>query len=173
MSTKELIIDPSAIDYENVVADIEEIRRYIPQRDAMEQLTAIVVEDPESQICVGYRDLTGDEFWYTGHMPSMPLMPGVIMCEAAAQVCSYYTMRRGYLDTGMMGFGGLDKVRFRGMVRPGQRFTVACEVLKVRPKRMINCRFQGFVKESIVCEGELIGIALPANELEAGDSSEG
>ena len=56
----------------------------------MEQLTAIVFDDVERGICVGYKDISPDEFWVRGHMPGMPLMPGVIMCEAAAQLCSYH-----------------------------------------------------------------------------------
>ncbi len=58
MAAKNLIIDFSAFDLERVVADIEEIRRYNPQRYEMEQLTAIVYDDPASGICVGYKDVT-------------------------------------------------------------------------------------------------------------------
>ena len=90
---KPLILDFSEYDLDKVVADTEEIRRYNPQRYEMEQLTAICFEDPERGICVGYKDLAPDEFWCRGHMPGMPLMPGVIMCEAAAQLASYYIHR--------------------------------------------------------------------------------
>ena len=92
MAKKPLILDLSEYDLNHVVADIEEIRRYNPQRYEMEQLTAICYEDREQTVCVGYKDLTEDEFWVRGHMPGMPLMPGVIMCEAAAQVAA--TTRR-------------------------------------------------------------------------------
>ena len=57
----------------------------------MEQLTAIVHVDPEKHLVAGYKDVGNDEFWVRGHMPGYPLMPGVLMCEAAAQLCSYYT----------------------------------------------------------------------------------
>ena len=49
------------------------------------------IEDSARNVCVGYKDLGPDEFWVRGHMPGMPLMPGVIMCEAAAQLASYYS----------------------------------------------------------------------------------
>ena len=93
MAGKNLILDRSEYDLEHVVADLEQIRKYNPQRFEMEQLTAIVYEDPQRHICVGYKDLAQDEFWVRGHMPGFPLMPGVLMCEAAAQMASYYTVK--------------------------------------------------------------------------------
>lgn len=59
---KPLIVEFSEIDFNRVVSDIEVIRRYNPQRFEMEQLTAIVFEDPPRGICVGYKDLKPDEF---------------------------------------------------------------------------------------------------------------
>ena len=87
----------------------------------MEQLTAIVYDDRATGICVGYKDVTEHEFWVRGHMPGMPLMPGVVMCEAAAQMCSYHSQRHNLLGAEMVGFGGMDEVRFRGTVVPGDR----------------------------------------------------
>lgn len=166
VSGKDLIVDPAGIDYSNVVADLDEIRRHNRQRDAMEQLTAIVHDDPETKICIGYRDLSeSDEFWHQGHMPGIPLMPGVIMCEVAAQVCSFHSHRHDLLGSEVMGFGGLDNVRFRGIVYPGDRLTMVCQILKVRRGRMISCCFQAFVGETLVCNGEIRGVPLPVDDL--------
>lgn len=166
MSGKDLIVDPTRIDFSNIVADLDEIRRHNHQRDAMEQLTAIVYDDPGSNICVGYRDLSpADEFWHAGHMPNLPLMPGVIMCEVAAQVCSYHSHRHDLLGCDVMGFGGLDNVRFRGIVYPGDRLIVACQITNVRRNRLIASRFQGFVGETLACEGEIRGVPLPVDDL--------
>jgi 3-hydroxyacyl-[acyl-carrier-protein] dehydratase len=162
MPAKDFIIDPADIDCRRVVADREVIRRYLPQRDAMEQLTAIVIDDVERHICVGYRDISLDEFWVSGHMPGMPIMPGVIMCELAAQVLTFHIQRNDLSGAEVVGFGGLDGVKFRGVVKPGDRLVMAIQVTKHRRGRMVNCRFQGFVGESLVCEGELAGVALPA-----------
>jgi 3-hydroxyacyl-[acyl-carrier-protein] dehydratase len=158
---KDLIADISTIDFDNVIADIEEIRKYNPQRFAMEHLTAIVYEDPENHICVGYKDVKSDEFWVPGHMPGMPLMPGIVMLEAVAQISSYYTQKNDLLGTEMVGFGGLDGVRFRGVVLPGSRLILMCQLQKVRRGRIIVSRFQGVVGDSIVLEGILKGIAIP------------
>ena len=165
MAKKPKILDFSAYDTNRVVADIEEIRRYNPQRFEMEQLTAICYEDAQNNICVGYKDLGPDEFWARGHMPGMPLMPGVIMCEAAAQVASYYSRKYKLMD-GLIGFGGLERVSFRGVVRPGERFVIVCRLLKVR-RTIMTCEFECFVNENLVCDGVLKGISLPVEQLGA------
>ncbi|HEX4148519.1 MAG TPA: 3-hydroxyacyl-ACP dehydratase FabZ family protein [Pirellulales bacterium] len=167
MAGKDLILDFAQYDLDHVLADIEEIRRYNLQRYEMEQLTAIVYEDPERQVCVGYKDHGPDEFWARGHMPGMPLLPGVLMCEAAAQMCSYYTIKFDLLHTNMVGFGGMDEVRFRDPVRPGDRLVIVSQILKLRRGAMVVSRFQGFVRHSLVCEGQIKGVPLPAERLSA------
>ena len=167
MPGKDLILQPSEIDLDRVVADIEAIRAVNPQRFEMEQLTAVVLDDVERGLCVGYKDVTDDEFWIRGHMPGMPLMPGVIMCEAAAQLCSYHVQKHNLFGAEMLGFGGMDDVRFRGTIVPGDRLVIMCQKLQVRPRAMIRCRFQCFVRESLVCEGQIRGIPIPVAELQA------
>ena len=163
MIKKPPILDFSQYDLDNVIADIEEIRRHNPQRYEMEQLTAICYDDPKDDIVVGYKDLGPDEFWARGHMPGMPLMPGVIMCEAAAQLAGYHS-KKHELMSGTIGFGGLENVRFRGMVRPGDRFVIVCQLLKLR-RMIMTCKFECFVDQNLVCEGVLKGVALPVDQL--------
>lgn len=167
MAPRDYIIHPSEYDLDRVIADIHEIRRWNMQRFQMEQLTAIVHEDQARGLCVGYKDVTPDEFWVRGHFPSMPLMPGVLMCEAAAQLSSYYTQKFNLLDAKLIGFGGLEEVRFREPVVPGDRLVIAVERVRVRPRAMIVCRFQGLVRESIVVDGIIKGVPLPADMLSA------
>jgi len=169
VTKKALILDASEYDLNCVIADIEEIRRYNRQRYEMEQLTAICYDDPERFICVGYKDLGPDEFWVRGHMPGTPIMPGVVMCEAAAQMASWYTQRHKLMDAAMVGFGGLKDVRFRGVVRPGERFVIVAQLLRVRSS-MLTCRFQCFVRDNLVCEGILKGIPLPEDVIKGSQS---
>lgn len=164
MAGKNLILDRSQYDLDHVVADLQQIRQFNPQRFEMEQLTAIVYEDQQRHICVGYKDLAADEFWVRGHMPGFPLMPGVLMCEAAAQMASYYTVKHDLMGASTLGFGGMEDVRFRGMVRPGDRFVIVSELVKMRRGAMIVCRFQGFVEDALVCEGVIKGIPLASPE---------
>ena len=97
MAKKPLIVDESLYDANAPIATIDEIRKYNRQRFEMEQLTAILYDNFEEKKCVGYKDMTPDEFWVRGHMPDFPLTPGVVMCECAAQMASYeaqYVQRR-------------------------------------------------------------------------------
>ncbi len=161
MPGKDLILDPSTYDVNHVIADLREIRRYNYQRFEVEQLTAVVYVDVEKQIVVGYKDITDQEFWVRGHMPNVPIMPGVLMCEAAAQLSSYFAQKYDLLGCRVVGFGGLDEVRFRGTVVPGDRLVIVVQGLKIRRNAMILCRFQGFVKENMVVEGKIMGVCLP------------
>jgi 3-hydroxyacyl-[acyl-carrier-protein] dehydratase len=174
VAPRDYIIHPSEYDLSKVIADIHEIRRWNMQRFEMEQLTAIVHEDLARGLCVGYKDVTRDEFWVRGHFPVMPLMPGVLMCEAAAQLSSYFTQKHNLLDAKVIGFGGMEDVRFREPVVPGDRLVIAVERVRVRPKAMIVCRFQGLVRENIVVDGVIKGVPLPVDYLlEAAGESNG
>jgi 3-hydroxyacyl-[acyl-carrier-protein] dehydratase len=165
---KELLLDHAEIDLDRVVADLEEIRRYNPQRFEMEQLTAICFDDADRMICAGYKDITATEFWVRGHMPGMPLMPGVLICEAAAQMCSYFAHKHCLLgDCKVVGFGGLEDVHFRDPVRVGDRLLIVCKMIRVRVGAIIVCRFQAFVRQSIVADGKIKGIPLPVDALTA------
>ncbi|MEK6239294.1 MAG: beta-hydroxyacyl-ACP dehydratase [Planctomycetales bacterium] len=167
MAAKERIIDPSQYDVNQIVADLDEIRKYNPQRFEMEQLTATLYEDPQESICVGYLDLADDEFWIRGHMPGFPLMPGVLMCESAAQMASYFTQKydlMGLKEDQFMGFGGMEDIRFRGTVRPGDRMILEEKLIRIRRGAMSVARFQAFVGADLVCEGVIKGVVLSRPE---------
>jgi 3-hydroxyacyl-[acyl-carrier-protein] dehydratase len=166
VAEKEFLVDLSHIDFTKPIATIDDIRKVNPQRFEMEQLTAVVFIDPTVWSCVGYKDVTDQEFWVRGHMPGLPLMPGVVMLEAIAQLCSYVTQKHDLLGAELVGFGGLEEVRFRDPVLPGDRLILMCLLDKVRRGRMIVCRFQGVVKDRVVVEGVLKGIPIPVEALQ-------
>ena len=161
MNDKEFLVDLSQIDFSRPIAGLEEIRKYNPQRFEMEQLTAVVYANEADFSCVGYKDVSDHEFWVRGHMPGLPLMPGVVILESIAQLCSFVTQRYDLLGADIVGFGGLEDVRFRDSVLPGDRLIVMCRMSKVRRGRMIICDFQGVVKDRIVIEGVLKGVPIP------------
>jgi 3-hydroxyacyl-[acyl-carrier-protein] dehydratase len=151
--------DPAVLDLDQVIADQTVIRQTNPQRFEMEQLTAIVYEDPANHLIAGYKDVHKDEFWVRGHMPDYPLMPGVLMCEAAAQLCSYYTTRHGLLEGDFIGFGGLENVRFRGVVRPGDRLVLIGKGIRLH-RRQTVFNVQGFVGTTMVFHADIIGVPM-------------
>ena len=160
------IVDPALIDLDHPVADIEAIRAHNPQRHEMEQLSAILYENTDSQTCAALKEVTKDEFWVRGHMPGMPLMPGVVMLEAVAQLSSYFSQKYDLLGAEMVGFGGVDNVKFRGIVTPGDRLILMVKLEKVRRSRMVVASFQGVVQGGIVLEGTLKGIPIPVAAVE-------
>lgn len=151
--------DPNQLDLGHVVADREAIRKVNPQRFEMEQLSAIVLLDPEQGLAAGYRDIGHDEFWVRGHMPDYPLMPGVLQCEAAAQLCSYYIVTQGMQQTEFIGLGGMENVRFRGPVRPGDRLVLVAKTLKLN-RRQCLFNVQGFVEGTMVFHADILGVPL-------------
>jgi 3-hydroxyacyl-[acyl-carrier-protein] dehydratase len=153
------IVDPARIDFSHVEYDIEAIRQANKQRFEMEQLTAVVKIDLEQHIIIAYKDLTEKEFWVRGHIPGRPLMPGVIMCECAAQTASFFLHHVLPKKPEFIGFGGMDNVRFRGTVVPGDRFVIIGVLEEVR-SRISTLRAQGFVGSKMVFEGTIHGIPM-------------
>jgi 3-hydroxyacyl-[acyl-carrier-protein] dehydratase len=157
------LADPATIDTSRILVDQEGIRRANPQRFEMEQLTAIVHIDTAEHLVVGYKDVRPDEFWVRGHMPDYPLMPGVLICEAAAQLVSYYSHSMKLIESGFLGFGGMEDVRFRGQVRVGDRLVMVGKAVRVNRRQTIFDT-QGFVGANMVFHGRIIGMALGGQE---------
>jgi len=157
------LIDPASIDTSRVLVDREGIHRINPQRYEMDQLTAIVVLDERNKLIVGYKDVGLDEFWVRGHMPGYPLMPGVLICEAAAQLSSFYCKSVGLIETGFVGFGGMEDVRFRGQVRPGDRLVLVGKGARLH-RRHSMFDVQGFVGTNMVFHGRVIGVSINSHE---------
>jgi len=155
----ELHFDPAKLDLSGVVADQEAIRHTNPQRYEMEQLTAIVYVDSENHIIAGYKDVRPDEFWVRGHMPGYPLLPGVLMCEAAAQLCAYYSTHYGIKEGDFIGFGGLEEVRFRAPVHIGDRLVLIAKAVKLHRRQTIY-NVQGFVGTTMVFHAGVIGVPI-------------
>ncbi|MFW6457203.1 MAG: 3-hydroxyacyl-ACP dehydratase FabZ family protein [Planctomycetota bacterium] len=152
------LIDLDSIDLETLEADMDDVRERNPQRYEFEQLDGILHYDADEQCVVGVKDVSDDEFWVRGHIPGRPLLPGVLMCEAAAQLCSYYYKRTTECES-FVGFGGIDNVKFRAAVQPGSRLILVARVDRISRRHCVmDC--QGFVDGRMVFEGTITGVIM-------------
>ncbi len=160
---REFHLDPASLDLQKVVVDLDGIRKINPQRFEMEQLSAIVHIDPIRHIIAGYKDVGVNEFWVRGHLPDYAILPGALICEAAAQLCSFYIATEGQARGDFIGFGGLENVRFRSQVRPGDRLLLVAKATKLHRRQTIFS-VQGFVGSKLVFNGDVIGVPLTREE---------
>lgn len=150
------VVDWDAIDPQAVAFGPEAIRAVNPQRGDMEHLDAVVAVDPAGQWAVGRKDVRPDEFWVPGHIPGRPLLPGVVMLEASAQLCSFlYKRSCEAVRDRFIGFAGLEGVRFRATVRPGDRLLLAARVR--RTGRIWEFDTQGRVGDRVAFEARVLG----------------
>ena len=155
---KSALIDPSEYDLDKVIFDREAIMEVNPHRHEMMLLDGICLLTDE--FAVGFADITEKDFWVRGHFPDRPLMPGVLMCEAAAQLSSYYARKAKLAENGTVGLGGLDSIKFRGPVLPGDRLILMLKRGRVRHTVMFTAEFQGFVNDVLVVDGVIKGVVL-------------
>lgn len=149
------LFDLASIDLSATQFGPEQIRELNPQRGDMEHLNAIVWADSTKGQILGRKDVGENEFWIPGHIPGRPLLPGVLMLEAAAQVASFYTKK--YVGwPGFIGFGGLGETKFRAEVKPGQTLYILTQLVSHRHRR-ITCQSQGVVNGNLVFETSIVG----------------
>lgn len=151
-----LLLDLSQIDLSQIQYDRTEIAKVNPQSYEMSQLDGIIWSSLEQMKCLGYKDVTDQEFWVRGHIPGRPIMPGVIMVESAAQLCSFF-MKRIYGLEGFIGFSGIENTKFRDTVIPGQRLHLLGHIHKVR-SRQFAATVQGVVDSKIVFDTVISGM---------------
>lgn len=155
----EFIADLTRYDISKQAYSIEDVRAINPQRFEMEQLSYIVACDLEANFSIAARKLSADEWWTRGHIPGRPLFPGVLMVEAAAQLCSFHYHKAVPEDKRFFGFGGIDAVKFRGEVKPGDVLVIMAKMVELRSRRAVFDA-QGVVADRLVFEGRITGMPL-------------
>jgi len=156
------ILRPQSIDPARVLASRPGIREWVPQRHEFEMLDGILHYDEAEQVAVAFKELGGEEFWVRGHIPGRPLFPGVLMIESAAQLCCYLFCRMQNEKKRFFAFGGVDEVRFRGTVKPGERVVLMARARRIRATLGVFDT-QAFVGDRIVFEGIVTGMVLPGS----------
>lgn len=113
--------------------DVREIFKRIPHRYPFLLVDRIIEVDGDQRI-VGIKNVTANEGFFQGHFPNHPVMPGVLICEAMAQVAAIlaYISRGGSDGENIFVLTGLDKVKFKRPVEPGDQLRLELTCLKRR-----------------------------------------
>ena len=153
-----LLFDYRSIDLDQVVLSREDVGRINPQCGDMRQLDYLAWADRENKWGLGIKDVRDDEFWVPLHIPGRPLMPGVLMIEAAAQLASAFRYHLHAHDH-FLGFTRVEDTVFRGQVLPGERLVMLVQEQRSNPRRF-KSRVQGLVNDRLVFETLVSGMAL-------------
>lgn len=128
----------------------EELKEYLPHREPMLLVDEIDIDG--NGVCHASYKVTGDEFFCQGHFPDNPVVPGVILCEIMAQSCTLLV--KDEIKGRVPLYTGIDNVRFRQVVKPGD----VCEVtarLKNRRGPLFFCEAALCVDGGLCCNGDL------------------
>ena len=134
--------------------DINEIIKILPHRypfllvDRIEELEA-------GKRIVGYKNVTINEPFFQGHFPGYPVMPGVLIIEAMAQVGAAAILSMPEYADKIALFAGIDKARFRRQVFPGDRLRIVVEVTNLR-KTIGKSTAVAYVDENVAAEADLM-----------------
>ncbi len=147
-----------------------EIRNLIPHRYPFLLVDKVIAMDPEEGTLTAIKNVTANEPFFTGHFPVKPVMPGVLMVEALAQACGVlivHDVPKDMLKKHLFYFAGIDKVRFKRMVEPGDQLELSVSVIKSR-QNLWKFSGKATVDGVIACSGELT-IVMGADEVDSGD----
>lgn len=133
--------------------DINEIKKLLPHRYPFLLVDRVTSIEPGLR-AKGYKNLTANEQFFEGHFPFKPIMPGVLMVEALAQLGCIAILMKDEFKGSLGVFTGIDGLKFRTMVQPGDRLDMEVELLKMKGP-VGKMRAIAKVGEKTACEGEI------------------
>ncbi|MBD1849081.1 3-hydroxyacyl-ACP dehydratase FabZ [Leptolyngbya sp. FACHB-711] len=134
---------------------IEEIHQLLPHRYPFSLVDRIIQYVP-GKSAIGIKNVSFNEPHFQGHFPGKPIMPGVLIVEAMAQVGGVVLTQMPDLPEGLFMFAGIDKVRFRRPVVPGDQLVMTVELLRVKHRRFGWMQGRAEVDGQLAAEGELM-----------------
>lgn len=153
-----LLLDVSRLDLDQVVLTQAQIYERLPHRHEFMLLGGMCHLDLESKQIITYRDIQPDDWWFRGHVPGRPLLPGVLMLEMAAQTAALMAKLVGGIDA-FVGFGGVDNCKFREPVTAPARLLLLGRAVELRNRRVI-CDTQGVVDGRLIFEARITGMTM-------------
>ena len=138
-----------------VVLNSEQIMGLLPHRYPFALVDRVIEHDPGKR-AVAIKNVTLNEPQFQGHFPDRPLMPGVLIVESMAQVGGIIVTQMPDLPKGLFVFAGIDKVKFRKPVIPGDQLVITCELLSIKRRRFGKVKGEAHVDGKLVCAGELM-----------------
>tara|TARA_A100001388_G_scaffold275503_1_gene261189 strand:+ start:5570 stop:6028 length:459 start_codon:yes stop_codon:yes gene_type:complete len=133
----------------------QEILGLLPHRFPF-ALVDKVLEHIPGQKAVALKNVTINEPQFQGHFPDRPLMPGVLIVESMAQVGGIIVTQMPELPKGLFVFAGINNVKFRRPVVPGDQLVITCELLSIKRQRFGKVKGEAHVDGNLVCSGELM-----------------
>ena len=140
---------------EPAVLASEQILNLLPHRYPFALVDRVVAHEP-GRMAVAIKNVTFNEPHFQGHFPGRPLMPGVLIVEAMAQVGGLIVTQMPDLPKGLFVFAGIDGVRFRRPVVPGDQLRIRCELLSLKRRRFGKVQAEATVAGDLVCSGTLM-----------------
>ena len=138
-----------------MILNINEIMELLPHRYPFLLVDRIELEDGETEKVVGYKNVTINEPFFQGHFPGHPIMPGVLIIEAMAQVGGVYAKVVDKLaDDQVTYFVGIDKAKFRKPVLPGDVLRMELEMVSKR-RGIYTFTGKAYVGETLAAQAEL------------------
>ena len=134
---------------------VQEIHQLLPHRYPFALVDRIIDYVPGEK-AVGIKNVTFNEPFFPGHIPDFPLMPGVLMVEAMAQVGGIILVQLPGMNGKFFAFAGIDKVRFRRPVVPGDRLIMTLELLSLKQNRIAKMQGKAEVDGELAVKGEMI-----------------
>lgn len=129
--------------------NLEQIKEIIPHRDPF-LLIDQIIEMTENK-GIGLKQITENEFYFKGHFPDHPVMPGVLIVESLAQVGAVVLLSKEQFKGKIAFFAGIKEVKFRQSVLPGDLLKLECELIKIRGNYGIG-EAKAYVGDKLVCE---------------------
>lgn len=137
-----------------MLMDKEQIKGIIPHREPF-LLVDRIVEYEEGRRAVGEWSLTGDEYFFKGHFPGEPILPGALMVESLAQVGCVVILNKPENKGKIVLFAGIDKIRFKSIARPGDTLRLEVELTKIKGPIGLGA-VKATVDGQIAAQGELM-----------------